>query len=162
MTWPREQQEQVDRGELVECVATMSDGTKRKFLMPTERYRGWRAYPVRKPGGYKGRWARDLPTPGELGMQIEIDLVEARIAERKAAPAASSSPVTRADYIVARMMAEGIQRPLAVEHLRLAIWQQAQRLIERQPWRFGAGSGFPDEGMARAQAAVAAWWRQPY
>jgi hypothetical protein len=101
-------------------------------------------------------------TPGELGVELDFALIEARIAEREGAPAATGAPMTRAQFRIAQEMArEGITYPLAFARLGAAIESQAQQLLERQPW-LDCGSGFPCASFARARAAVARWWAQPF
>ncbi len=108
---------------------------------------------------YRGQ-ARDLPTPGEMYVEIETELIELHLA--KSSKAAASSPtVTRAQFFIMQEMArDDISSALAAARLRGLQYWQAEQLVQRRP-DLQCGF-FPYAAAIHAQAIVRQWWNSPY
>jgi len=107
----------------------------------------------------RGQSVQDVQARIEL-LELESQALELHGKDYDAQRA--SRPMTRAGMWLAQYMAnEEVTQPFAEEMLKIIIATQAQQWLEREPWRFDMGSGFPCAGLARAQAAVSLWWAQP-
>ncbi len=158
--WNKELQAKIARGELRECFAVMSDGSKRPFLEHVNKDAGaGRAAPAPK-AAKPFRAGRGWP-PADDPLTTRLKIAQMRAWLNEPAKSAPAAPVTRAQFYVAQEMAsDGISHGLAEARLRCEIDRRANELAS-EPGRFGTGV-FPYADLANARRAVACWWERPY